>query len=86
MSQLAESFPGLRRKTGVRPWDPELLDDWASSVASTTETQLAAFVLEVWNMHHPWKCGPFRFVKAMAYFDEGNRRPILAWAEKPWTA
>jgi hypothetical protein len=31
IEQLAHSFPSLREAPGVSPWDPELLDGWATS-------------------------------------------------------
>lgn len=50
MSCLAETFPMLRGRRGVRPFDPEALDEMAAGPEGTTALRGAArFVLGVWN-------------------------------------
>lgn len=85
MSALAESFPALRNAPGVRPWRALDLEEW-TAVCSSGELHAARFVLQVWNVHHEWSCGPFQVVKAMCTWDDGNRAAFQAWAEGPWTA
>lgn len=50
MSQLAESFPSLKGKPGVRPWDNEILEAQLHEPWVTTGSRLAIqFVLSVWD-------------------------------------
>lgn len=50
MSDLAETFPILRGRQGVRPFDPDALDRMAAGPEGTSGLRCAArFVLNVWN-------------------------------------
>lgn len=84
MTRLAESFPALAGKPGVFPWDPDELDGWASSVASSGERHAAAFVLGVWNKYAEFKVGRFDLHKSMACWDPGNLRALVAWIQAPF--
>ncbi|MBX3468651.1 MAG: hypothetical protein KF878_17390 [Planctomycetes bacterium] len=87
LSLLAESFPTLRRAPGVRPFDSEALDAWASGPApSSGAFHAAAFVLNVFNCRAPWAVGRFDVVAAMSAWDAAHRQAFLAWARAPWTA
>lgn len=87
LSLLAESFPTLRRAPGVRPFDAETLDAWASGPApSSGAFHAAAFVLNIFNCRAPWAVGRFDVVAAMNVWDAAHRNAFLNWARAPWTA
>ena len=87
MAALAESFPTLRGRPGVRPWDPARFDAWASGPApSSGAFHAATFVLAVYNNEAPWRSGRFNVVAAMGVWDDEHRRAFVAWARDPWTA
>jgi len=49
MTALAQSFPTLEIAPGVEPFDPDRLDEWASSGAPSHGALYAArFILAVW--------------------------------------
>lgn len=87
LSALAESFPTLVRAPGVRPFDAEVLDLWASGPApSSGAFHAAAFVLNIFNCRAPWAVGRFDVVAAMNVWDAAHRNAFLNWAKAPWTA
>lgn len=85
MTALAETFPALRGKPGVRPWDPVALDRAAAKGTwSEAVTDCARFVLAVWNDDAPWKVGRFDLMRAVARWDRDNRAAAVAWLSAPW--
>jgi hypothetical protein len=85
MSDLAEVFPCLVGKAGVRPWDPTKLDQWASGdKISGSELYAVRFVLNVWNNAHTWRCGRFDFLDALNHWDDTHRAAFALWAKDPW--
>lgn len=84
MSRLAESFPTLKGRPGVRPWHPAtLMDQWGEAWASNASRQAMAFVLSVWNGEN--EIGQrFRATWAMGLWDHRHRAAFVAWAQKPW--
>jgi hypothetical protein len=95
MSCLAESFPSLRKRDGVEPWDQQIFARAMSGGQSNAEKQAAAFVLSVWNgssepqgggwwNERPFRVGRFDAVHAMAIWDDAHQRAFLAWCENPF--
>ena len=86
MSQFAETFHTLVDKLGVRPWDPQKLDEWAKASPAVTTGSLhaARFVLSVWDPNMDWECGKFYSHHALAGWDEHHRAAFQAWVNKPW--
>jgi hypothetical protein len=85
MSDLAECFPCLVGKPGVRPWMPARLDEWANECGATaTELYATRFVLHVWDGKHPWKCGRFDLLDALDFWDETHRTAFISWVLDPW--
>lgn len=97
ISQLAQSFPSLRGKPGVEPWDVMALLRW-TMVASHGEVLAAKFVLGVWNPATDWgtiavenkimkKGGAFtRFdiFEAMNVWDDAHIAAMAAWVNRPF--
>lgn len=87
LTDLARSFPTLEDADGVSPFDAEALDAWACGpVPGSGALYAAQFVLSVYNLGAPWKCGPFHAVRALAAWDRRHREAFLAWAREPWCA
>lgn len=84
MSEIAESFSVLRGKPGVRPWNPNKLDQWALDVASSSEAHAARFVLGVWNAYADFKSGRFDLHAALNTWDESQRRALAAFLLDPY--
>jgi hypothetical protein len=85
MSRLADGFPCLAGKPGVRPWDCERLDDWASEAGrAPAELYAARFVLNVWDAPRLWRCGRFNFLEALDHWDQKSRAAFGVWAVNPW--
>jgi hypothetical protein len=85
MSDLAEYFPCIVGKPGVRPWDPERLDEWADQAGTTaSELYTARFVLHVWDGTQRWKCGRFDLLEALEFWDELHREAFVSWILDPW--
>jgi len=84
IEDLAHSFPCLRRAVGIRPWDANLLADWAGGPVSHGERVTAQFVLAVWCPDEAWPCGRFDLMEALAVWDLPHRAAFLAWATDPW--
>ena len=92
ISQLAQTFPSLRGKPGVAPWDVMVFLRWAM-VASHGEPLAAKFVLSVWNPSTDWgelaverkimkKSGAFTrfdFFEAMNVWDDLHVGAMVAW-------
>ena len=97
IAQLAQTFPSLRGKPGVAPWDVLAFLKWAM-VASHGELLAAKFVLSVWNPSTDWgelaverkimkKGGAFtRFdlFEAMNVWDDLHVRAMAAWMNRPF--
>lgn len=100
MSLLAESFPGLRGRAGVSPWDAVKFWQGCRGLSSG-ELDAAAFVLGVFNPDGSWfdadgedgladdgfEPGPvmrFDLHHAMGIWDNSNRDAFLGWAQQPW--
>lgn len=83
MLELLNSFPTLR---GIMTeWDALFLEQWACGPVPGSGGFLAAqFVLEVWNVYEPWKCGRFDFHRALGVWDEEHRSVFLRWVQEPW--
>jgi len=88
--ELARSFHTLRRADGLEPWNADKFARWAGFNVSDYSRQAAAFVLMVWNRHHPWKFGKFlaRFdlAEALLIWDQDMRAAWQDWAADPWFA
>jgi hypothetical protein len=88
MSELAERFPTLRGKPGVRPWNQTVFGEWLKGPGpGSGSTHAGLFVLAVWNGHGPheaWELGHFDVVKAFGAWDDEHRRAFLTWAAEPW--
>jgi hypothetical protein len=83
---LALTFPTLRNADGVCPFNADRLDAWTRSGAATNASrQAAAFVLNVYNHDHKWKCGPFNLGLAFGVWDQHHRAAFQAWAMNPFT-
>jgi hypothetical protein len=66
MAALAQTFPSLAKASGVRLWDANTLDHWASETPiSPGELVAARFLLAVWDPDHAWKCGRFDVMEAL---------------------
>lgn len=78
---LAESFQ--LDKPGASPWDADLLDA-SYAGASHGEKVTIAFLLNVWNPGHEWKCGKFDLIDAISVWDRGKREAFLSWAADPF--
>lgn len=84
LSELCATFPALRGMEGTAPWDADrLATRWHT--ASGGERAAICFVLNVWNHHARWHCGPFT-MNDFSRLDEDNRAAFVAWAREPWWA
>lgn len=89
---LAESFPSLRKATGIRPWNPEQLEAWACDRAANDESAFLAvqFILSLFEEDvgiPPGarnECGPFDFRAAMMAWDDEHRNAFIDWVKAPW--
>ena len=88
-------FPSLRAAPGVAPWDPALLDRWASGNGIDPAARHAVRFL-LWNWGGTWQVGTFDALAAMVWWDAHHREIFLYWltasqkleeqqAEPPWT-
>jgi hypothetical protein len=85
MSTLAERFPCLAGKPGVRPWDPAPLDRWAHAETGSAEGLHAArFILNVWDSKRAWRCGRFDLPAALDHWDPVHREAFTSWMKDPW--
>lgn len=88
MSNLAETFPTLHGKPGVRPFEPSKLVR-QYGVASGGEKHAIAFVLTVFNgaamragSYKPVR--PFDAEEAASTWDPTHRRAFTTWFAAPW--
>lgn len=87
MTRLAESFPGLHGRPGVRPWEAAKLDKWAQGPEVTpNQLHAARFVLHVWNHVTRWGSGAFNMGLALSAWDEREKTVFQNWAGEPWLA
>lgn len=84
MTELAQSFPCLRRAWGVSPFEPEELNRWAASGVSHGERVTASFILAVWDSATDWEAGRFDLMEALRIWDESHHKAFLKWAAEPW--
>lgn len=85
MTALAETFPELQGRPGVRPFDAGELDAWAArGEAGSGALHAARFVLSVWFPSHAWTSGPFDLQRALGSWDADHRAAFLVWASDPW--
>lgn len=74
----ALQFPSLSDATGLMPWDPCRLDQWACEFARDPKAVHAArFILGWWNAHNDWECGTFNPKQALEIWDATHRRVFL---------
>lgn len=86
LSQLARSFPSLRRGPvdGVREWDAEALDEWACvNRRSVTQRASAAFVLWVSSRERAWSA-KLDFASALGEWDRAHLVVVAVWFSDPW--
>lgn len=84
MARLAETFPTLRGRAGVRPWDPSrFMREEKAAWTSPASREALRFVLSVWNTQNPTG-KRFNASSAMASWDEQHREAFRAWAARPW--
>lgn len=94
MTELCNRFHSLRGAPGTDPWQQKKFARWASGGITAAERQAAAFVLTVWNGHHPddggwWNEPPFRVgrfdvVVALAHWDYQHRAAFIFWCQHPF--
>lgn len=91
ISDLAESFPSLRGRYGVRPWRPLEFARAGLRGKSTAELQAGLFVLSVWSAGRipwfsgePYRLGVFDAVAAFAVWDQEHRDAFLRWCDDPF--
>ena len=82
---LAQSFPILRDRSGIDPWNPTFVDDWAASPGpGSGERWVLRFLLNLWDPYTDWPSGRFDVFEALAAWDEAHRDAFLSWARDPW--
>ena len=92
--ELAWSFPVLRpcmKRLEIgedwgRPWDPKAFDACVAEGGGSGAICAAAFVLNIWNSGHDWKCGAFNLGRAIGTWDQWQREAFQEWATEPWLA
>lgn len=88
MTALAESFPSLRGRAGVRPWDPDVFTaPRAFGVLSSAGKHAARFVVSVWNSDRrvwPRRLGVFNVRDAFGTWDDDHRAAFTAWCSSPF--
>lgn len=84
MSNLALSFPSLREAPGVREWDPNALNIWATGSATSIGRVSASFILNVWEPSTAWEAGPFELMRALRTWDSEHRAAFASWSAQPW--
>lgn len=87
LAAFARTFPSMAKASGVKLWDANTLDLWATeSPISPGELATAQFLLAIWDPTHNWRCGRFDLMDALKLWDDRHRAAFLAWAEEPWWA
>jgi hypothetical protein len=90
MSAFAETFPTLRNRPGVRPWDPILLAKQLKSAGVTNASYHAImFVLGVWSTTFGTRdvdlcTTPFNIHAALQSWDDLHMKAFQAWVRDPW--
>lgn len=93
MSRLAESFPTLRGRPGIRPWDVDVvLEQLDAGWPGGGATHALRFVLAVWNpsmlldnLARWLDAGEaFDVHRALGAWDDAHRAAFAAWATRPW--
>lgn len=92
MSEIAERFPSLRGRPGVRPWDAITLARWIVSGVSHGEQLAGRFMLGVWNGGDEWpwvglkrlSIKPFDLFEAKACWDEAHQRAFAVYVAIDW--
>ena len=91
MSEFAETFPTLRNRPGVRPWDPVLLAKQLKAAGTTHASHHAImFVLGVWNTSFAVEgivdlcITPFNVHGALWSWDDLHMKAFQAWVRDPW--
>lgn len=85
MAVFARTFPSMAMAAGVKPWDANVLDQWAADTpVSRGQFITAQFLLTVWDPANAWRCGRFDLMDAMRVWDGQHRSAFLAWANDPW--
>lgn len=87
MTAFALRFPCVGNAPGVRLWDANALDRWASEAPiAAGEFVTAQFLLAVWDPNHTWASGSFDVMAALRVWDERHRIAFAAWVREPWWA
>jgi len=83
MTALAESFPSLHGKRGIRPWEPEVFMNWLEKSPEVTSGSGAAgkFICHVWNHYF----NGFD-LSELHHMDNEHLAAWQAWAADPWWA
>lgn len=85
MTRLAETFPTLRGKPGVDPWEPAKLRSLVMSGKLGHGAVCAAqFVLELWSRPNTPEGVGFNVYEALGIWDPAHRAAFAAWAQEPW--
>lgn len=98
ITELAMSFPSLRKAPGIEPWEPIELLRWAATIASHGERASAQFVLGVWNPTTDWDhvaeqnkiIGnsdtflPFDLFDAVMIWDAEHVAAVVKWMQRPF--
>lgn len=83
MSELAHSFPSLRKMPGVNLWDPVRLARRVGTM-SHGEQCAARFVLGVWAGGHYPRIRRFDLMEAMGCWDQEHQEACAAWIRAPF--
>jgi len=71
-------FPSLRGAPGVAPWDPEVLDAWATGPTCEPPARHAVRFL-LWNWGGTWEVGAFDALAALVWWDAHHREIFVYW-------
>jgi len=78
--ELGLEFPSLRDAEGLRPWNPRVLDWWASRPGrDAAAVHAARFVLGCYCSARTWSCGRFDLFEAERAWDREARLVFLEW-------
>lgn len=94
IEKLAASFPALRGRVKIEPWDV-LTFIRSAAGASHGEMLAVRFVLGVWNPNANWNkiareakirisLPPFDIFEAMNVWDQGSIDALIAWTRDPF--
>jgi len=83
---LGFRFPSLQSAEGLRPWNPGVLDRWAStSGREPAAVHAARFVLGCYDAGYAWTCGRFDFFEAFATWTHGDDLAFLDCIREYWS-